>query len=165
MGRHWSRLEIMSETTPEITILRELLDGELDFLSGSKLAAKLGMSRVGVWAHMEKLRKQGFGFEAVRSRGYRLTQRPNELHPALIEAHLRSSPRKVSIHFLSEVDSTSSEAERLLAAGESAPFVVLSRRQFAGPRRPGRPWHMPANGNLYSSFPFRPLIEPSKMQT
>ncbi|MDE3084666.1 MAG: biotin operon repressor, partial [Verrucomicrobiota bacterium] len=74
---------------PEIVILRELLDREPGFVSGSVLAKKLGMSRVGVWTHMKKLREQGFGFKAVRSRGYRIIERPATLNPALIEAHLR----------------------------------------------------------------------------
>ena len=57
-------------SSPEIVILRALLDKESGYVSGTNLARTLDMSRVAVWQYMEKLRLQGFGFEAVRARGY-----------------------------------------------------------------------------------------------
>jgi biotin operon repressor BirA-like protein len=68
--------------SPEFVILCELLEHESGFVSGTALAKRLGVSRVAVWQHMEKLRAQGFGFEAVRSRGYRLIliSNTNRLH-------------------------------------------------------------------------------------
>ena len=62
--------------SPEFIILRELLDHDPSFVSGTALARKLGMSRVGVWMHMEKLRSQGFEFEALRNHGYRILHPP-----------------------------------------------------------------------------------------
>ncbi len=128
-------------TSPEVVILRELLARRSDYVSGSALAAKLGMSRVGVWQHMRRLRAQGFRFDAVRRRGYRLARR------------------------LAEVDSTNDEAERQLAAGRRVPFAVLARRQTLGRGRFGRVWHSADNGNLYASFAFRPRLEPGRMPT
>ena len=147
----------------ELVILRELLAHEPDFLSGTTLAAKLGMSRVSVWLHMEKLRAQGFTFEAARSRGYRIAQRPPGLHLELIQAHLKGRRHDFGIVLLDEVDSTNDEAARQLAAGRTAPFVVLARRQTRGRGRLGRSWHSEDNGNLYASFAFRPRIPPGRM--
>jgi BirA family biotin operon repressor/biotin-[acetyl-CoA-carboxylase] ligase len=149
----------------EFVILRELLAHEPGFVSGSALAGKLGVSRVAVWQHMEKLRGQGFAFEAVRSRGYRMIRRPAALHAALIAAHLGARARMLRLVCLPEVDSTNDEAARLLAAGRPAPFVVLARRQTRGRGRLGRAWHSADNGNLYASFAFRPRLEPGRMQT
>ncbi|HUL53893.1 MAG TPA: biotin--[acetyl-CoA-carboxylase] ligase [Opitutaceae bacterium] len=150
---------------PELVILRELLDREPGFVSGTALARKLGMSRVGVWMHMGKLRAQGFAFEAVRSRGYRLVRRPTGLNPLLVLAHLKPGSRQADLLCLPEVDSTNDEAERQLAAGRPTPFVVLARRQTVGRGRFGRVWHSEDNGNLYASFVFRPQLEPGRMQT
>jgi BirA family biotin operon repressor/biotin-[acetyl-CoA-carboxylase] ligase len=150
---------------PELVILRELLERPSGFVSGNALAGKLGMSRVGVWQHMRRLRAQGFAFEAVRSRGYRLVREPTGLNLLLVQAHLRPRVRRPDILCLAEVDSTNDEAERQLAAGRSAPFVVLARRQFLGRGRLGRTWHSEDNGNLYASFAFRPQLEPGRMQT
>ena len=152
-------------TSPEFVILRELLEHEPAFVSGSRLAQKLGVSRVAVWQQMEKLRGQGFAFEAVRSRGYRLVRQPVGLNAALVAAHLGSRARSTRILFLPEVDSTNDEAARLLAAGRPAPFVVLARRQTRGRGRLGREWHSADNGNLYASFAFRPQLAPGRMQT
>lgn len=151
----------MSDT--ELVILRELLAREPGFLSGTALARKLGMTRVSVWLHMEKLRAQGFTFEAARSRGYRIAGRPAGLHLALIRAHLKGRRRDLSIALLDEVDSTNDEAARQLAAGRTAPFVILARQQTRGRGRLGRTWHSEPNGNLYATFAFRPRVPPTRM--
>lgn len=147
----------------ELVILRELLAHDPDFVSGSTLAAKLGISRVSIWLHMEKLRTQGFRFEATRSRGYRLLRRPDRLHLTLIRAHLKGRRRDFPIVLLNEVDSTNDEAARQLSAGRVAPFVVLAHQQSRGRGRLGRAWHSEPNGNLYASFAFRPRVPPSRM--
>src|SRR3954464_1999394 len=149
----------------EHVILRELLAREPNWVSGAALATKLGVSRVAVWQHMEKLRAAGFSFEAQRARGYRITGRPPLLHTALIETQLKVRPRNFSLVVLDEVDSTNDEAARQLGAGRAAPFAILARRQTRGRGRFGRTWHSEANGNLYISFAFRPRVTPERMQT
>jgi BirA family biotin operon repressor/biotin-[acetyl-CoA-carboxylase] ligase len=150
---------------PEIVILRELLNSEERWVSGAVLAGKLGVSRVAVWHQMEKLRIQGFEFEARRARGYRMLSPPGRLNAALIELQLKVRPRGFSFVVLDEVDSTNDEAARQLAAGRAAPFAVLASRQTQGRGRFGRPWHSEANGNLYASFAFRPRVPPGNMPT
>ena len=151
----------MAET--DLVILRELLAREPGFLSGNTLAAKLGTSRVAVWMHMEKLRAQGFTFEAARARGYRIARRPRNLHLALSRAHLKGRRRDFSITLLDEVDSTNDEAARQLAAGRPTPFVILARQQTRGRGRLGRTWHSASDENLYASFAFRPRVPPERM--
>ena len=151
--------------TAEHVILRELLAREPNWVSGSALAARLGISRVAVWQHMEKLRAAGFTFEAQRSRGYRISARPAAIYAPLIETHLKSRPRNFSLMILDDVDSTNDEAARQLAAGRPVPFAILARRQSQGRGRFGRPWHSDSTSNLYASFAFRPSVEPQRMQT
>ena len=150
--------------SPEFIILCELLDAGTGFVSGSALARKLGMTRVGIWMHMEKLRAQGFEFEAVRSRGYRLSRQPARIAPLLVQAYLRAQ-RCPELIWLNSVDSTNAEAERQLATGRATPFVVLARRQTVGRGRFGRTWHSEHDGNVYASFAFRPQVEPGRMAT
>ncbi len=148
----------------EVTILRELLASDNGFVSGNKLAKQLGLSRVAVWMQLQKLTKQGFSFEAARSRGYRLVQFPPQLHHALIQAHLAGRAKTPNLITLERVDSTNSEAERHLAAGSRTPLVILAREQTQGRGRRGRVWHSPPAGNLYSTFVFRPKLEPARLQ-
>jgi len=150
----------------EIRILQALLDaGDDGYVSGAALARDLGVSRVAVWQHLEKLRERGVEITSQHARGYRLGARPAFLHPSLIDAHRRPAPGAPRIHFLDTIDSTNDEAARLLAAGEPSPLVVLSRRQEKGRGRLGRVWHSAVDGNLYVSFAFNPRVSPARMQT
>ncbi len=149
--------------TAEHLILRELIAREPNWVSGSILAGKLGVSRVAVWQHMEKLRAHGFTFEARRALGYRLATRPASPHAALIETQLKVHPRGFSLVVLDETDSTNDEAARQLAAGRAAPFAVIAGRQTKGRGRLGRVWHSEPNGNLYVSVAFRPRVGPERM--
>ncbi|MBC2606368.1 biotin--[acetyl-CoA-carboxylase] ligase [Pelagicoccus albus] len=150
-------------TDKNVLILREFLAAEGDFVSGSELAELIGVSRVSVWSYLEKLKAKGFEFEAVRSKGYRLTQMPSELNEALIQSRLQHAAADFQAIVLDEVDSTNSEAERRIANGDPTPFVVASRLQTQGRGRLGRVWHSPQNGNLYASFAFRPQVSPSQI--
>ena len=154
----------MTTHSPDHIILRELLAARGSWVSGTHLAGKLGVSRVAVWSHMNRLKRDGFKFEAVRSRGYRLIARPPRLSQALLQALLRMRLPENAIVVMDEVDSTNSEAERRLAGGQHTPFAVFSARQTQGRGRFGRTWHSPDEGNLYSSFAFRPRVDPSRMQ-
>ncbi len=147
-----------------VVIVRELLAAGDGFVSGARLARLLGISRVSIWGHMEKLRAHGFEVEAVRRRGYRLVARPGGLDELLLRASLPDRARPASLAVLAEVDSTNSEAERRLAAGEPAPLIILARRQTRGRGRLGRRWASEDRGNLYASFAFRPELRPARMQ-
>lgn len=149
----------------ETTILRALLEADGGFVSGGALAKELSLSRVAVWQHMEKLRVQGFEFEAVRAKGYRLVKRPEGIHPNLVLAFLGSRKLQFRLLWCDEIDSTNDEAARQLTGGSAAPLIVLAKRQTKGRGRFGRTWHSEANGNLYISFGFRPALSHEKMQT
>ena len=149
--------------TPEHVILRELTAREPGWVSGSLLAKKLGVSRVTVWLHMNKMRQAGFVFAAQRARGYRLVGRPSQPHATLIDTQIKVRPRGFSLLVLDETDSTNDEAARQLAGGRATPFAVVARRQTHGRGRLGRAWHSEANGNLYLSVAFRPRVAPERM--
>jgi len=152
----------MPET--DVVILKALIEARTSFVSENTLAVELGISRVGVWARLEKLRQTGFVVEAVRHRGYRLIGEPPTLNEDLIKAYLELGRSSVGLIFRDEVDSTNTEAERQLADGHLIPFAVIARRQTKGRGRMGRPWHSEDDGNLYSSFGFRPQMPPAQMQ-
>jgi BirA family biotin operon repressor/biotin-[acetyl-CoA-carboxylase] ligase len=149
--------------TTEVAILRQFLAAGPDTVSGARLAKLLGLSRVAVWLQLQKLIRQGFTFEARRSRGYRMVKTPDTLHPALVRAYLNGRLRPSHLVCLDTVDSTNSEAERLLASGAAVPLVILASAQTQGRGRRGRVWHSPAAGNLYSTFVFRPQLEPARL--
>ncbi|MDP0500307.1 MAG: biotin--[acetyl-CoA-carboxylase] ligase [Verrucomicrobiota bacterium JB022] len=152
----------MSQT--DVIILKSLLTAKGDFVSGNDLAQQLGISRVGVWARLEKLRESGFAVEAIRHRGYRLLEEPRRLNEPLLQAYLELAEARIPVFFHETLDSTNSEAERRLANGQAAPFVVVSGSQTRGRGRLGRRWYSPEEGNLYASFAFRPETSHARMQ-
>ena len=89
----------------ELLILQTLLDappaadGSPGVVSGAALARALGISRVAIWQHLEKLREQGFTVESLHARGYRLAARPATLHATLIDAyrHARKDAQRIHV--------------------------------------------------------------------
>lgn len=150
---------------PDVFILKTLLESDGEYVSGSDLAKALAISRVGVWARLEKLRGEGFEIDAVRHRGYRLLKEPVLLHEALVRAYLERIGCDADVVIRDQIDSTNTEAERQLANERRTPFVVVARQQSSGRGRLGRRWHSPDEGNLYASFAFRPNLPPMQMQT
>ncbi len=145
----------------EVSILRELLAAGDAPVSGNRLAETLGVSRVAVWGWIDRLRKAGFALEGRPKAGYRLTGLPADLS----ETYLRASLPDAVLYVHEEIDSTNSEAERLLARGEPAPFAVAARRQTGGRGRRGRSWFSGEGGNLCLSLAFRPALPPARMGT
>jgi len=158
-------MDRMPETTTMLSALLEA--GPNGYVSGEELAQQLGVSRVSVWARLQKLQAEGLTCTAVRGRGYRLSAEPTVLHPAVLAAYIRLRQRGklpgINVIFLPEVDSTNLEAERRLAAGAATPFVVFAARQTAGRGRLGRAWHSAEGGGLYMSFAFQPRLPPARM--
>jgi BirA family biotin operon repressor/biotin-[acetyl-CoA-carboxylase] ligase len=146
------------------SILLAFLEADGEPVSGDRLAKELGVSRVAIWSRLERLRADGFTFKASTRKGYELKSVPRELNAALLDAHLRRLKVAPVVEFLDEADSTNSEAERRLAAGQEAPFAVLARSQRAGRGRLGRKWHSVQSGNLYLSLAFRPFIPPERLK-
>ena len=147
-----------------LTILKALLDASDGFVSGNVLAEKLGVSRVSIWSRMEQLRDQGFEFEAVTRKGYRITKRPESLNAWLTTAYLEDKESTPELIFLTSIDSTNDHATRLLANDYEAPFFVISNEQTLGRGRMGRQWHSPPSCSLYLSFASRPNVRPDRMQ-
>ena len=152
------------EKDPSSYVLRMLLNASPYYVSGSVLAQKLKMSRVGIWSRIDKLRKAGLTIEASQNLGYRLAGEPNQLNLPLLNAWMKENRKVCDVFIHNEVDSTNSEVERLLANDSKTPFAVLSNEQKRGRGRLGRSWHSPKGGNIYLSLGFRPNIQAIRLR-
>lgn len=153
----------MTASAHELCLLRTFLESKGDFVSGARLAELLGVSRNRVSSWIEGLEAAGFEFEMVRNRGYRLLREPSTLHGALLDASLTVRGGNVPVHLYAEIDSTNTQAERLLSEGVEAPCAVLAHRQTAGRGRLGRLWQSQTALNFYGSLAFRPQLPPGRM--
>lgn len=147
----------------ESRLLAFFLKDRSAFISGETIASELNLSRVAVWNKLKSLEQQGFQFEAIRKTGSRLLKTPATLHPGLIRSllFLKKDCDLRALYYRDAVDSTNSEAERLLDKSATAPFAVLSAQQEKGRGRQGKHWVSEPNGNLYLSLAIRPDFEPS----
>jgi len=153
-----------SKENPSSLLLRILLKGSPYYVSGSIIAEKLKMSRVGVWARIAKLRKAGLTIEASQNRGYRIAAEPDIFNQHLMEAWLHEIKIKCKVFVSQRIDSTNSEAERHLTNQAKTPFAVVSNEQHAGRGRLGRTWYSPKTGNINLTIAFRPKIRVIKLK-
>lgn len=151
-------------STADLSLLEALRAARPGYVSGETLAEQLGVSRVSIKSRLDKLKEQGFVFDAIRSQGYALTAEPPTLHPLLLELELRALRSDVRWLLLDACASTNDEAMRRLTEGDDAPFILMARRQSAGRGRLGRRWHSDDDGNLMLSFAARPDRPPAFMQ-
>lgn len=135
-------------------LLRLLADG--GFHSGEALGEALGVSRAGVWKHVEALEKLGLDVFRVRGKGYRLG-RPLEL----LDARRIAAGSNFRIERLQVFDSIDSTNAELMRANDAPGTVAacFAEHQDAGRGRRGRAWVSPFGSNLYFSlsWPFEQL--------
>ncbi len=143
-------------------ILRLLRASPAGFVSGAELAAAMGVSRTAVWKHIRSLQRQGYGIEAVPSKGYRITALPD----VILVSDLRApgSARRIigsDIRYLPETASTNTAAMELAQNGAPEGTAVLAETQTGGKGRLGRMWVSP-RGNVYLSVVLRPVVPVNK---
>ena len=135
--------------------LLELLLAHQDApVSGQLLSSQLGVTRAAVWKEIQQLRQEGFVISSATNRGYQLTQAPDLLTRELISAFLPE--RTAPLVALEEVDSTNTEAQRLILEGAEDGLVVVADHQTKGAGRMGRPFLSPAGVGIYLSM----VVEP-----
>ncbi|MCF6137553.1 biotin--[acetyl-CoA-carboxylase] ligase [Pseudalkalibacillus berkeleyi] len=150
----------MQTTTRERLI--SLLSDSDDYISGQKLSEIIGCSRTAVWKHIEELRKEGYVVEAVQKRGYRITVRPNNLHPGEIKNHLNTEKIGQVVHFENTVTSTQEIAHKHALNGAEEGTIIIADEQTVGRGRLGRAWHSPKGSGVWMSIILRPNIPPQK---
>lgn len=126
------------------------------YISGEEISRRLSISRTAVWKQINKLREEGYEFEAVSRKGYRLVFAPDKLEEGdvLKELQTKSFGRHLN---LMEVTSSTQEAARLLAE-EGAPegTLVIAEEQTGGRGRQGKRWYSPARKGIWMSLLLRP---------
>ena len=129
-------------------------------VSGDDLATELGLSRAGIWKHIQMLKKNGIAIEAHPGRGYVLN---SEIFSAgLIKAQLSTRRIGKQIIILEETGSTNQDAMQQAEAGAQEGLVIFANRQHHGKGRLGRNWHT-MSGSLAVSILLRPDLPPEQV--
>ncbi len=138
------------------TIKQIFLQSNHKFISGESLSKELKISRTAVWKQIEELKKEGYQFEAVRKKGYRLINHPDDLFPELITNQLRTKWLGKEIIYNKEVESTQKIAHEFAKNGVPNGTIVIANAQTAGKGRLGRSWTSEKGKGLWFSMIIRP---------
>ena len=130
------------------------------YISGQELCERLGVSRTAVWKVIRQLESEGYQIEAVRNRGYRLTDNADILNEAEIRAAMKSQWLGQHVTFLEETDSTNNVVRRMAEQGAPEGTLAVAEIQTAGKGRRGRSWSSPKGSGIWHSFLLRPEFAP-----
>lgn len=136
------------------------------YLSGEELSRTLGITRAGVWKHIQELKGLGYEISAVPHLGYKLVSLPDKLFWWEITWNLNTKFLGRKIISLETTSSTMDIAINLGLNKEEEGVVVCSETQTKGRGRLGRTWFSPGGVGLYFSFLLRPefsLLEVPKI--
>lgn len=146
----------------------DYLNKEDDYLSGDQISKHLGISRQGLWKHIQELKDSGYEIVAVPHLGYRLQSCPDRLFPFEVSRNLHTKFIGTSamlsaekIHYFDYLASTMDLAMQLGMDGAASGSIVLAESQIKGRGRLGRGWFSPKYKGIYLSLILRPKIPPA----
>lgn len=132
-----------------------------EYLSGSLLAEKLGVTRAAVWKNIRQLKADGYKIEAVTNRGYRLRREQDAVSEAGIRKALGEQADVFTLEMYDVITSTNTVMKE---RAESLPewTVIISGSQTAGRGRIGRSFYSPSDSGIYLSVLLRPALPASE---
>lgn len=143
-------------TTKE-QVLKELEYNRDIFISGQDLAKKLNISRTAVWKAIDSLRNDGFVIHSTTNKGYRLSNESDKLTEVGIRKNLESHLKNMALKVFDEIDSTNTEAKRMLCSQNVDDFTALvADEQTQGRGRRGKSFSSPKGTGIYISFIIKP---------
>jgi BirA family biotin operon repressor/biotin-[acetyl-CoA-carboxylase] ligase len=126
----------------------KILRNSKDIVSGQVLSTQLGISRVSVWKHIQKLQDLGYVI-ASSAKGYRLENSPDVPYPWEFPG------RQSTIVYHEELPSTMDAAKELARKGCPEFTTVIAGCQTSGRGRLKRKW-LSDKGGLYFTTVVRP---------
>jgi len=139
----------------------DYLKKEHEYLSGDEIASRLGISRQGLWKHIQDLKDSGYDIVAVPHLGYRLESSPDRLFALEITHGLNTKFIAKKIHYFDYLASTMDLAMQLGIQAAANGTLVLAEAQTKGRGRLSRSWFSPKYKGIYLSLVLRPKISPS----
>ncbi|HHX38300.1 MAG TPA: biotin--[acetyl-CoA-carboxylase] ligase [Clostridiaceae bacterium] len=137
------------------SVLLTLEKNRGEWISGGKLADKLGVSRNTIWRTMNNLTAEGYPIESVTGRGYRLKVGQDVISELGIRPFL-NRPDAYTFECRGTVDSTNKILKELARNGAPTGTVIVADSQQSGRGRFGRTFHSPPGTGVYFSFLLRP---------
>ena len=139
-------------------ILERLEKSKGQYISGEVLATECHVSRNAIWKAVSELRNSGYQIESVNNKGYCLSVDCDIISEEALRRWITTP-----IYVYKEIDSTNTEAKRLLINSDRA-FVhgslIIALTQSAGRGHSRSRFNSP-DGGIYLSI----ILEPDKMKS
>ena len=104
----------------------EFLKKKEGYISGDSIAQRLGISRQGLWKHIQELKDLGYDIVAVPHLGYRLEGSPDRLFSFEIARDLNTKFAGKKIHYFDTIPSTMDVAMELAIKGAPEGTLVVA---------------------------------------
>ena len=143
-------------------IVRLLIAHATVVVSGTKIAAEIGISRSEIWRLVQQLRDLGVEIAGHPSTGYSLKSVPDLLLPDMLAPQLHGTIFGKHIHHYYKIGSTNTLAMEAASAGAPEGDVFLAEQQTAGRGRGANQWHSARSSGIYCSVLLRPALAPSE---
>ncbi|MCZ0701876.1 BirA family biotin operon repressor/biotin-[acetyl-CoA-carboxylase] ligase [Natronobacillus azotifigens] len=150
----------MSSTREQLIELLAKQGGS--FVSGQWISETLEISRTAVWKQMKQLEKDGYQFEAVPNKGYRIVEVPHKLSANTIQWGLHTKWLGKEIVHHDRISSTQTTAIEYAQEGCDHGTVIVANRQSNGRGRLSRQWYSDNDQGIWLSVVLRPDISPMK---
>jgi len=127
----------------------EVLEGADRPLSGETISTRLGITRAGVWKHINELRAMGYDISSSQKEGYRLTRTSSKLLPYEVHKKLRTQFIGKKMRYLENTPSTIWVGKQICSEGDVEKMhglVIIAEEQTGGIGRMGRVWVSPSGG-------------------
>lgn len=141
-------------------ILARFLNANGEPISGQALADEFQVSRTAIWKHMQTLKEEGYEFETIKKRGYKLLSVPDKVDMGQLQQFLTTERYGRQMHYYDTVDSTQLVAHELVRSGAPDGTVVIAEHQSAGRGRMMREWESSEGKGIWMTVIIRPNVAP-----
>jgi len=131
-----------------------------DYVSGEKISATLGISRMAVNTAVKSLRSNGYDILSATNKGYFLNNAPDRLTTGELLAFIPYDRMK-NVICLDTVESTNNILRDMAYNGAADGQVVIANEQTQGRGRFGRSFVSPKDKGIYMSILLRPKGNPA----
>ncbi|SDB91143.1 BirA family transcriptional regulator, biotin operon repressor / biotin-[acetyl-CoA-carboxylase] ligase [Pelagirhabdus alkalitolerans] len=131
------------------------------FVSGQWISEQLNLSRTAVWKQIKQLKSDGYVFEAVPNKGYRLVTIPDKVSENTLVWGLETKWLGREVEHYSSLDSTQTLAKKRALEDGHHGLVVVADKQNKGKGRLNRYWESDHDQGVWMSFVLKPDLEPS----
>ncbi len=118
------------------------------YVSGQEMADTFGVSRSAVAKCVSQLKSEGYAIDSVNNSGHRLADDCDILSAPAISSHLNDD---CEITVFKTIDSTNTQAKRVLANGSTGNMIFAAEAQTEGRGRRGKSFYSPEGKGLYFS--------------